>query len=203
MTLFHQLLQDSYALTLPAGKLHRPSKPLFDQIKFIQITQSFFFGSRFAHPRMHRRNHQIVQNIQVFKERIFLKDDADVKAIGKRIAAVHDAVKSSTLTTALGTLLTLGGTVSAPVLAAVSAAADVLTTVVASALQDNGDDLVSLFEGTYGVESILGSKTDRYVQAGAEIELDFVVSSASAAATKGSPATKKSTTKKTARKKAK
>lgn len=134
---------------------------------------------------------------------VVMESDADVKAIGKRIAAVHDAVKSSTLTTALGTLLTLGGTVSAPVLAAVSAAADVLTTVVASALQDNGDDLVSLFEGTYGVESILGSKTDRYVQAGAEIELDFVVSSASAAATKGSPATKKSTTKKTARKKAK
>lgn len=108
---------------------------------------------------------------------VVMESDEDVRRLGRSIAEVHQAVKESALTSALGALATAAG-VSAPALAAVGAAADLLTTVVANALQKNGDDLVALFDGSYGAENVFASRRERYAQGGADIELDFIVGGA-------------------------
>lgn len=105
---------------------------------------------------------------------VIMESDDDLRSVGESIADVHKAVKDSDLTKALAALAAASG-VSAPLLAAVGAAADVLTTVVASALRKNDDDLVALFDGTYGAERILNSRSDVYDQSGARITLNFNV----------------------------
>ena len=109
---------------------------------------------------------------------ILVESDDDVRAVGERLAEVHAAVKGSDLPAALAALAPIAG-VSAPVVAAVAGAADLLTGVIARALQTNGDDLVALFDGTYGVENVTQSRSDRYEQGGARIELAFQVQASS------------------------
>jgi hypothetical protein len=118
---------------------------------------------------------------------VVMESDSDVRTVGSQIAALHATVKNSTLTKALAGLAVASG-VSAPMLAAVGAAADVLTGQLASTLQQNEDDLVALFDGTYGAENVIASRSDRYTQSGAEIELDFLVS---APRTRAAPPAKK------------
>ncbi|MCC7542862.1 MAG: C1 family peptidase [Deltaproteobacteria bacterium] len=111
----------------------------------------------------------------LFVRLLFMESDNDVRELGEKLAGVHKAIKDSPLPKALGGLLAAAGVVSAPALAAVAAAADVLTGVVADLLRKNGDDLVALFEGTYGAENVTGSRNDLYQEGGAEIELAFKV----------------------------
>jgi papain like protease len=105
---------------------------------------------------------------------VVMESDQEVRDVGERMAAIHKSVRESDLTKALGAVGLATG-VTAPALAAVAAAADVLTGVIASALQNNGDDLVALFDGTYGAENVVKTRNDRYVQGGAEIDLRFSV----------------------------
>src|SRR5262249_6276976 len=78
VSILHQLLQNRYALSLPPGKLRRPTQSLFDQIEFIQKSQGFFLGLWRWDAGVFRRHNQIVQDVEVFKQRIALKDDPDI-----------------------------------------------------------------------------------------------------------------------------
>lgn len=108
---------------------------------------------------------------------VVMESDNDVREVGRRLGAVHEAVKKSPLPRALEALALAGGA-TAPALAAVGAAAELLTSVVASELKENGDDLVALFDGTYGAENVTKARIDEYEQGGASIVLAFGVGAA-------------------------
>lgn len=103
---------------------------------------------------------------------VVMENDDDVREIGKQIEKVRSSVENSGLATILASLATAAN---AGTLAAVASAANVVVKNIASVLQDNGDDLVDVFDGAYGAERITSSRTERYAQRGCMITLDFGV----------------------------
>jgi hypothetical protein len=97
-----------------------------------------------------------------------MESDSSVRQLGDTIQKVNDAVQKSDLTKALGGLAVAepDAAALAQALQAISAIAGVVGTV----LQQNSDDLVGVFYGTYGVDS-LRSRTEHYDDLGASIEL--------------------------------
>lgn len=106
---------------------------------------------------------------------LIMESDQDLRDAGAHFASVHRAVDNSALRRALAALTT-GAAAAAPALAAVAVAADSLGAAIASILRDNGDDVVALFDGTYGAENVTASRSEPYRQTGAAIELAFTVS---------------------------
>jgi len=98
---------------------------------------------------------------------IVLESDDDVRDMGERLRLVRETVERHELTAALAALAN-------PTAAAITAAgkaAAALLGVLGDILAANGDDLVAMFEGTYGTDGLLGSRTEVYDQNGARITL--------------------------------
>jgi len=117
---------------------------------------------------------------------ILMENDDDVRDIGKRMESIRKAIQQSALSNALGVLV--GGALSAGQLAAVGAAADVIVGVVAELLQGDGDDLVAVFEGTYGADRALVPRTESYDQQGASVVFELRVDEPAVRANAGRPA---------------
>jgi C1A family cysteine protease len=117
----------------------------------------------------------------LFVRILILENDDDVRAIGERMSDVRGLVDQHGLTTALASLAT-GPT--AGVLTAIATVASKLAGAIGDLLQKDGDDLVALFDGTYGAEAVSDSRTERYEQRGAAIELEFLVDQPAAAKAK-------------------
>jgi hypothetical protein len=103
---------------------------------------------------------------------VIMENDDDVRSIGQRMAQLRGAVSQHQLTTSLAALAA-GPT--AALITAVGQAAVSLVGVIGDILAGDGDDLVAVFEGTYGAEHVMESRAEVYSQAGASIDLDFQV----------------------------
>ena len=104
--------------------------------------------------------------------RIFIfESDEALRAVGRSLLAIRKALDGSPLLGALAALAS--GAISGDALAAVGAAVDVTMGALADLLSRNGDDLVELFDGTYGADRALGPHLESYDHAGASIELEF------------------------------
>jgi hypothetical protein len=104
----------------------------------------------------------------LFANVFVMESDSSSRALGVTLARVTELVARSPLADALTRLA--GPSPDGAVAAALGQAALALVGSVAVALQDDGDDLVGVFYGTYGVER-LASRLDRYDDRGASIEL--------------------------------
>lgn len=116
---------------------------------------------------------------------VIMENDDDVREIGKQVERVRAGVESSGLATAL---IGLASASTGATLAAVAAAANQLTKLVADILQKNGDDLVDVFDGAYGAERAASARVERYDQRGASIVLDFGVGGSKKPVAKGGAA---------------
>lgn len=99
--------------------------------------------------------------------------DQDVRDLGKVLKMVHDTVSNSKLTSLVGAISV------SPALAtgiAVAEAVNELVNVVGSILEENQDDYVDLFQGTYGTEKVQTSGTKKYDHEVVSITLDFNIS---------------------------
>lgn len=103
---------------------------------------------------------------------LILENDDDVRNIGQRLAQLRATVAQHELAGALAALA--AGPTGVMINAVVQAAAS-LAGVIGAVMQQDGDDLVALFDGTYGAEHVTESRRDVYTQAGASIELSFEV----------------------------
>ncbi len=100
--------------------------------------------------------------------RIFLvESDADVQATGKKLAKITEVVNGS----AFGAAITALAAGTAGTVSAVVAAAAALTQVVAELMQKDEDDLVAVFDGSYGADHGFGSGEENNTQNGATISL--------------------------------
>ncbi|MBI5477699.1 MAG: hypothetical protein HY906_02520, partial [Deltaproteobacteria bacterium] len=99
---------------------------------------------------------------------LVMESDSNARKAGERLAQVREAIEKHALVSALAGLAA-GPTAAA--VAAVGAAAVKLTGVIADILQKDGDDVVALFDGTYGAEGALQSREESYAQQGAAIQL--------------------------------
>ena len=106
---------------------------------------------------------------------LVLENDDDVRAIGKRLDLLRRKVQEHELTAAL---VALASGATAGTLTAVAAAAASLTAVLASLLEADDDDLVALFDGTYGAERIASDRSESYRQRGASLDLQLRVGDA-------------------------
>ncbi len=103
---------------------------------------------------------------------LVIENDDDVRAIGTRLQQIRDAVETHELTKVLAALAV---SPQAATIAAAGAAATALIGAIGDLLAADGDDVVALFDGTYGAEYVDASRSDAYHQAGASIELRFEV----------------------------
>jgi hypothetical protein len=102
-----------------------------------------------------------------------MESDSGARSLGASVAQVAALIEKSPLA---GALSTLGGsTPDGATAAALLQAGLALTQAVAVALQQDGDDLVGVFYGTYGVDG-LRPRLDHYDDRGASIELALVPS---------------------------
>jgi hypothetical protein len=108
---------------------------------------------------------------------LVMESDADVRAAGEALEAVRKLISQSALTKSLAALAAHGaGVAVAPAAAeleAVAAAASVLVQAIVALLQKNDDDVVAVFEGSYGADRALAPHTERYDQRGASLELEI------------------------------
>lgn len=103
---------------------------------------------------------------------MILENDDDVRTIGQRLSELRGVVAQHELATSLAALA--AGPTGVMINAVVQAAAS-LAGVIGAVMQQDGDDLVALFDGTYGAELVGESRRDVYTQAGASIDLSFEV----------------------------
>lgn len=106
---------------------------------------------------------------------IVMEGDSDIRKVGKILKEVGTAVNKSKLTASLVALATPGGVLSAAAITAISTGASLLTGIVANILAQNNDDMVDLFQGTYGADRMNSSRIDAYNQRGASIVLELSV----------------------------
>lgn len=104
---------------------------------------------------------------------LVMENDDNVRDLGQRMAQLTEVVGSSSLA---ATLAALVGGATAGTLTAVAPAATALAKAVAGLLVENGDDLVALFDGTYGAERLTVTRSERYDQAGVTLELELMPS---------------------------
>lgn len=109
---------------------------------------------------------------------IVMESDSEARQLGEQMAKVRETVQKSDLTKTLAAL-TAGAT--AGTVAAVGAAATALSAGVAEVLKQNEDDLVAVFDGTYGPEFLQATRNETYDQRGASIELGVVAGEGAAA----------------------
>jgi hypothetical protein len=100
---------------------------------------------------------------------VVMENDDDVRRIGERLRTVRDAVERHELTAALAAL---AANPTAAAIAAVGTAASKLLGTIGDLLAIDGEDLVGVFDGTYGTDGLVGSRTEMYDQPGARIVLD-------------------------------
>ncbi len=101
---------------------------------------------------------------------VVMESDSDLRQLGKKIAKVREAIDGSDLASVLATL---GGVATGGQLLAVERAARALSGVVETILQENHDDLVASFQGTYGAEGIAEPRSETYDRRGASITLNL------------------------------
>lgn len=101
---------------------------------------------------------------------VLMESDSDLRNIGEKIGKVREAVAESSLGRALAGFA--AGPTGATIVA-VEQAALALSQVVESVLKANDDDLVAIFQGTYGAENINDRRKERYDHRGASITLDL------------------------------
>lgn len=100
-----------------------------------------------------------------------MESDSSVRQLGDTIQKVNDAVLKSDLAKALAALAVAEPNAAA--IAKAMAAISAISTVVGTALQQNKDDLVGSFYGTYGVDS-LTSHAEHLDSPGASIDVRVV-----------------------------
>lgn len=96
--------------------------------------------------------------------------DQDVRDLGKILKSVHNTVSNSKLTSLIGAISV------SPALAtgvAVTEAVNELVGVIGSILEENQDDYVDLFQGTYGTEKVQTSGAKKYEHEVVSVTLDF------------------------------
>ena len=106
----------------------------------------------------------------LYVQLVVMESDDDLRKLGAKIKKVRRAIEQSELASVL---TTLGGAVTGGKLVAVEQAARALSRVVEVILQENKDDHVATFQGTYGAEGIRAPRTERYDRRGASITLNL------------------------------
>lgn len=99
---------------------------------------------------------------------VVIESDSDVRAAGQRLANARSAIEKSELVSALAML---AAAPTAGSIAGIGAAADALLGTVATILQSKDDDLVAVFDGTFGADSGLTTGQKHYEQLGATVDL--------------------------------
>ena len=104
---------------------------------------------------------------------VIMKSDAKSRELGEKLGKVReglDKAKKDDLATVLGTVV---NGISSGVIAAAQQIALVLSGVIQGFLKENKDDVVAVFQGTYGAENIAKRRTDILDQARVSITLDL------------------------------
>jgi hypothetical protein len=99
--------------------------------------------------------------------------DSDARDAGERLVAIHDTVQKSQLSALILAISTN------PALAtgvAIGAAIDEFLGIIGNIMKNDKDDYVDLFEGSYGTDKSQTTKSEKYEQDAAGIELEFTVS---------------------------
>ncbi len=115
---------------------------------------------------------------------LILESDKDLRELGAKMGTLVKQVRGSELTQVLEAIA------KAPTAAAVAGigmASLALMKSVSEILTANGDDLVALFDGTYGADSLLRGRNDVYEQLGATVELALEVEELQARAGRARP----------------
>lgn len=106
---------------------------------------------------------------------IFLiyESDQDVRDVGDVLVNIHDAVQNSQLASLVSVISTN------PALAtgiAIGTAVNDLLGVIGKIMKNDRNDFVDMFEGSYGTDKPQNTRTEKYNQEAAGIELDLTVS---------------------------
>lgn len=98
--------------------------------------------------------------------------DADVQRVGKTLREIHDQVESSELTNLITAIAANPALVQG---VAVEQVVNEFVGVIGKILEQNGDDYVDIFHGSYGVNTPQESRIERYNHSSVGLELQIVV----------------------------